>query len=119
MKRLGFNSEREMNLQLAIANAELCPTHNFAGKEIQCWFTGTQQFSTRRLPFQVTPRLGCAACLLYAGATVEVNKPESPTGLDFHAFLCEHYPHTVIRSKSKGKHKPGRSKDSEKRNGRE
>lgn len=112
MKRLGFPSERELNLQLAIANAELAPTTPFCGKDTQCWFTGTMHEVRNQLPYQVTPRLSCAACVLFSNKTVHVNSPESATALDFHSFLTEHYANVIVRSKPKTKHKAGRPKDS-------
>jgi len=115
MKRLGFPDEREMQLQLAIANAELCPTFIFCEKTFQCWFTGTYRPSARRLRYQVNQMLTCAPCFVLHKERIYVNPPESATANEFLEFLHSHYQDITIREKARPKHKTGRPKDSDKK----
>lgn len=114
MKHLRFDSEREMQLQIAIANQELAPTIEFAGKHYQCFFEGRQSIARSKQVYEVRKLLSCMACTVVPSHEVFINSPESSVALDFDSFLHDHYGRLTRRVKAAPSHKAGRPKQSKK-----
>lgn len=113
MKQLTFATQREMQVDIAIANQELAITMIFCGKEYQCFFEGTYREGKRSLPWKVCENIMCMACMVPRAYPLVANRPESATGIAFQMFLNARYGNIQWREKKRPAHKRGRPKDGE------